>query len=77
MRFYLMKPFPLTKRAFTKCNLKFDTLTFISLQENSETVEIYFYSYHVIPLNKRISYYFVNQLLPILFRNSPNAIVST
>ena len=46
------------KRAFTKYNVKFDRLTFISLQENSETVEIYFYSYHVIPSIKE--YYFVN-----------------
>ena len=36
-------------------NVKVDSLTFISFQENYQTAEIYFYSYHVIPLNKTIS----------------------
>ena len=37
------------------------SLTFINLQENYQTAEIYFYSYHVyIPLNKTIWNYFVN-----------------
>ena len=34
---------------------KVDSLTFISFQENYQIAEIYFYSYHVIPLNKTIS----------------------
>ena len=35
-------------------------LTFTYFQENYQTAEIYFYSYHVIPLNKTIANYFVN-----------------
>ena len=34
-----------------------DSLTFISFQDNFQTAAIYFYSYHVIPLNKTISNY--------------------
>ena len=49
-------------------------LTFISFPENYQTAEIYFYSCHVIPLNKTVSNYFVNKLLPILF---PDANVPT
>ena len=36
-------------------NVKVDSLTFISFQENYQTGEIYVYSYHVFPLNKAIS----------------------
>ena len=42
------------------------SLTFINFQENYQTAEISFYSYHVIPLYKTICNYFVNQLLPNL-----------
>ena len=42
------------------CNVKVDSLTFIYFPENYQTAEIYFYSYHVIPLNNTISSYFVN-----------------
>ena len=37
---------------YASCNVKVDSLTFISFQENYRTAEIYFYSYYVIPLNK-------------------------
>ena len=40
---------------YASSNVKVDSLTFISFQENYQTAEIYFYSYHVIPLNKTIS----------------------
>ena len=33
-------------------NVKVDILTFVNFQENYQTAEIYFYSHHVIPLNK-------------------------
>ena len=33
-------------------NVKVDSLTFISFQENYQTAD---YSYHIIPLNKTIS----------------------
>ena len=59
---------------YASCNVMVDSLTFINFQENYQTTEIYFYSYHVTPLNKTISNYCVNQLLSILF---PNATVST
>ena len=44
------------KSSFKKLiKVHLDSLTFISFQENyHETVEIYFYSYHVIPLNKTV-----------------------
>ena len=42
------------------CNLKVDSLTFINFQENYQTAEIYFCSYHVTPLSKRVSNYCVN-----------------
>ena len=45
-----------------------DSLTFINFQENYQTTEIYFYSYHVTPLNKTISNYCVKYIFPILFR---------
>ena len=32
---------------YASCNVKVDSLTFISFQENYQTAEIYFYSYHV------------------------------
>ena len=34
-----------------------DSQTFINFQENCQTAEIYFYSYHVTPLNKTVSNY--------------------
>ena len=34
-----------------------DSLTFINFQENYQTAEIYFYSYHVTQLNKTVSNY--------------------
>ena len=36
------------------------SLTFINFQENYQTVEIYFHSYHVIPFYQTICYHFVN-----------------
>ena len=39
---------------YASSNVKVDSLTFISFQENYQIAEIYFYSY-VIPLNKTIS----------------------
>ena len=39
---------------YASSNVKVDSLTFISFQENYQTAEIYFYSYHVIPLYKTI-----------------------
>ena len=39
---------------YTSSNVKVDGLTFISLQQNYQTAEIYFYSYHVTPLSKTI-----------------------
>ena len=45
---------------YASFNVKVDSLTFINFQENYQTAEIYFYSYHVIPLNKTICNYFVN-----------------
>ena len=57
---------------YASCNVKDESLTFIYFQQNYQTADIYFYSYHVIPLNKTVSNFFVKQLLPILF---PNAIV--
>ena len=42
------------------------SLTFINFQENYQTAEIYFHSYHVIPFYQTICYHFVNQLLPNL-----------
>ena len=41
-----------------KC--KVDSFTFINFQENYQTAEIYFYLYHVTPLNTTVSYYCVN-----------------
>ena len=32
---------------YASSNVKVDSLTFISFQENYQTAEIYFYSYHV------------------------------
>ena len=43
------------KLRYCNSNVKVDSLTFISYQENYQTAEIYFYSYHVIPLYKTIS----------------------
>ena len=40
---------------YASSKIKVDSITFISFQENYQTAEIYFYSYHVIPLNKTIS----------------------
>ena len=40
---------------YVSCNVKVDTLTFINFQENYQTAEIYFCSYHVTPLNKTVS----------------------
>ena len=55
----------------------FNSLTFISFEENYQTAEIYFYSYHVIPLNKTISNYFVNYTVHVASSNFfPDAIVS-
>ena len=45
---------------YVSCNLKVDSLTFIKFQENCQTAEIYFCSYHVTPLNKTVSNYCVN-----------------
>ena len=59
---------------YASCNVKVDSPTFINFQENYQTAEIYFYSYHVIPLNKTPSNHCFNKLLPLLF---PNATVST
>ena len=42
---------------YASSNVEVDSLTFISFQENDQTTEIYFDSYHVIPLNKTISNY--------------------
>ena len=44
---------------YASCNVKFDSLTFIYFQENYQTAKIYFYLYHVIPLDETISNYFV------------------
>ena len=44
---------------FAKIN-KVDSLTFINFQENYQTAEIYFCSYHVTPLNKAVPNYCVN-----------------
>ena len=49
-----------TSANYASCNVMADSLTFINFQENYQTAEIYFYSYHVIPLNKTISNYCVN-----------------
>ena len=38
----------------------FDSLTFINFEENYQTAEIYFYLYHVTPLNITVSNYCVN-----------------
>ena len=35
---------------YASCNVKVDSLTFIYFQENYQTAEFCFYSYHVIPL---------------------------
>ena len=40
---------------YTSCNVKDESLTFIYFQQNYQTADIYFYSYHVISLNKTIS----------------------
>ena len=55
-------PLPPCKQAlnYVSCNVKVDSLTFISFQENYQAAEMYFHSYHVIPLNKKICNYFVN-----------------
>ena len=45
---------------YASCNVMVDSLTFINFQENYQTTEIYFYSYHVTLLNKTISNYCVN-----------------
>ena len=41
-------------------NVKVDSLTFITFQENYQTALIYFYLYHVTPLNTTVSNYCVN-----------------
>ena len=59
----------LTTSAIKLCFMQLQgwySLTFINFQENYQIVEIYFYSYQVIPLYKTISNYFVNYLLPNL-----------
>ena len=45
---------------YVSCNVKVDSLTFIDFQENYQTAEIYFYLYHVTPLNITVSNYCVN-----------------
>ena len=45
---------------YVSCNVKVDSLTFINFQENYQTAEIYFYLYHVTPLNTTVSNYCVN-----------------
>ena len=45
---------------YVSCNVKVDSLTFINFQENYQTAEIYFCSYHVTPLNKAVPNYRVN-----------------
>ena len=45
---------------YTSSNIKVDSLTFISFQENYQTAKIYFYLCHVIPVNKTISIISVN-----------------
>ena len=41
-------------------NVKVDSLTFINFQENYQTAEIYFYLYHVTPLDITVSNNCVN-----------------
>ena len=41
-------------------NGKVESLTFINFQKNYQTAEIYFYLYHVTPLNITVSNYCVN-----------------
>ena len=45
---------------YASCNVKVDSPTFINFQENYQTAEIYFYLYHVTPLNTTVSNYCVN-----------------
>ena len=45
---------------YVSCNVKVDSLTIINFQENYQTAEIYFCSYHVAPLNKAVPIYCVN-----------------
>ena len=44
---------------YVSCNVKVDSLTFINFQENYQTAELYFCSYHFTPLNKAVSNYCV------------------
>ena len=45
---------------YASSSVKVDSQTFISFEENYQTSEKNFYSYHVIPLNKTMINVFVN-----------------